>query len=51
MGVVGAVRRPGAHEDIAHLSLGHGFDTPAWSEVQSRRQHRLWLNSAVAIIQ
>lgn len=35
MGVVGAVGHPGAQEDIAHLSLGHRLETPAWSGAQS----------------
>lgn len=35
MGVVGAMGHPGAQEDIAHLSLGHRLETPAWSGAQS----------------
>ena len=35
MGVVGAVGHPGAQEDIAHFSLGHRLETPAWYGAQS----------------
>lgn len=49
MGVVGAVGHARAQEDIAHLSLGHRPETPAWS--QSWRQHLQLLNSAVYVIQ
>ena len=41
MGVVGAVGNPGAQEDIAHLSLGYGLDTPVWSAAQSWIQYLL----------